>query len=234
MRALRRLAVTAATVACVAGTVAGCAGTVDGSGALGSGVATRSGGTAHPTPSGSGAPTGFPSSGASSSAAPAPLADHLIPPPSGSENGTSTWANTTSPTVEAFVQHFYDADQVTSEVTRLQADGITGVAHHLWLQGGDQFDVILLQFASSTGATTRHTGVIAATLADPTLKSTRPAIAGDVTEFYATAVDKLGNIASRAYAIKGDITVEVFCFSPKTFDAKDLTNYTAQQVAKLP
>jgi hypothetical protein len=233
MRGTGRLAAATAAALCVAGTVTGCATTVDGSGALGS-AAAKSGGATTPVTPPSSSPTGFPSSSASSSATRAPLADYLVPAPAGSEHGSSTWATTTNPTVEAFVQHFYDANQVSDEVTRLQTDGISSVAHRLWIRNAIQFDVILLQFDTPGGALTRHTGVVAATATDSTLSSTHPAIAGDVTEFAARKVDKLGNIASRAYALKGDVTVEVFCFSPKTFDAKDLTDYTAQQVAKLP
>ena len=159
---------------------------------------------------------------------------YLVPAPAGSEPGTSTWARTTSPTVTQFVQHFYDPDQVTDEIGRLHGDGITGVAHRLWLDGRVQLDVVLLQFGSSTGALERHTGVVAATHGVAGLRSTRPAVMGDVTEFYATKVDKLGNIASRAYAVKGDVAVEVFCFSSKTFAEGYLSRYTGEQVVELP
>jgi hypothetical protein len=224
MGRIRRRVLSGLAVLCAAGTVAACASTVNGSGTVGS----RSN-SASPT----GLPSGSPST-PSSSAAQGDLASFLISAPAGSQHGSSSWATTTSPTITQFVQHFYDADQVSAEVTRLQGDGITDVAHVLWLDHGEQYDVILLRFDNAGGALTRHTGIVAATRSDSTLRSTTPTIPGDVTEFYTATVDKLGNIASRAYALKGDITVEVFGFSPKTFDGAGLTRYTGQQVAKLP
>ena len=237
MRVTRRFAMTAAALVLAVGAVAGCAATVDGSGAVGS--ASGSGG---PTPSGSGSgsgsgsPTGFPSSGSgpSSSGTQGALASYLVASPSGSQRGSSTWATTTSPTVEAFVQHFYDASQVSEEVSRLRSYGIMDVAHNLWLNRGTQLDVILLRFDSASGALTRHTGIVAATRSDPTLRAATASGSGDLSEFYATKVDKLNNIASRAYAVKGNITLEVFAFTPRTFDQGLLTQYANAQVAKLP
>ncbi|WP_375490788.1 hypothetical protein [uncultured Jatrophihabitans sp.] len=227
MRGSRRFVSAALALTCAATVLAGCADTVRGSGTVG-----RQGTSGAPgNPSSS--PTGFPSS-VSPSAAGAALPSYLVPAPAGSVRGTSAWARTTAPTVQQFVAQFYDAGQVTGEVSRLHTYGITGIAHNLWISDQLQLDVVLLQFTSAAGAIARHSGVITATTGEPDLRSTRPAIQGDVTEFYATKIDKYGNIASRAYAVKGDVAIEVFCFSPKTFAQAYLSRYTGEQVVKLP
>lgn len=235
MRGLRTLAAGAATI-CAVGVIAGCATTVNGSGSLGSASAAPTGsGSSTSVPTG--APTGFPSSATTSAPTGAAnaLQSYLIASPAGSQRGTSTWATTTAPSVEAFVQHFYDANQVAGEVTRLQTDGITDVAHNLFLYRGLQADVILLRFGSATGAQTRYNGIVAATRLDTTMRTgpTSSTVPG-LVEFYDPTVDKLGNIASRAYGIKGNITIEVFTFTPKVFDSTSLTSYASAQYTKLP
>lgn len=170
--------------------------------------------------------------------APAPttgLAQYLETPPARSAPGTSSWARNYTPSAAQFVTEFYGPATRAKVRASLAAEGLTGIAHVLWITSDlVQADIVLLQFRDAAGAAARRADVLRATEPDTTLTKYSLGGRGDPIVFHTTHIDAQNNISSRAYATVGDVFVELFMFSPVQYERAYLEGWLTTQIARLP
>jgi hypothetical protein len=136
-----------------------------------------------------------------------------------------------------FLAAFYPEDprndnQIADE---LRTEGLRSIAHRDWaVTQGDQVDIVLLGFATATGARQRAEHVADSTRHDPTLRTFEGSgMPGGVVAFVDRTVDKNGNVGVRAYAAFGQVELEFNYFHPATLDAADLTAQIGREVTLL-
>lgn len=138
---------------------------------------------------------------------------------------------------QRFLDAFYPDDgrnnnQIADE---LHAEGLQSIAHRDWaVTHGDQVDIVLLGFATATGAAQRARQVEASTGHDPTLRTFGGAgMPSGVVAFVDRTTDGNGNIGVRAYAAFGQVELEFNYFHPAKLDAADLTAQVGREVELL-
>ena len=136
-----------------------------------------------------------------------------------------------------FLAAFYPEDprfhnQIADE---LQTEGLQSIAHRDWaVTQGDQVDIVLLGFATATGARQRAQHVADSTRHDPTLRTfTGAGMPDGVVAFVDRTVDRNGNIGVRAYAAFGQVELEFNYLYPATLEQADLTAQIGREVALL-
>ena len=204
-----------------------CATTLSGHGAT---SISSSSSTDFPSPS-STTTTSQPSAAPTSASA---LRRLLLPIPDDGQSWGTAWSRNETPTVSEWVAHVYPASSRDLIVGELRDDGIQAVAHRAWIVAdGDQADIVLLGFASASGARDRY---LAATRAKSEQPGVKPfAIPGTNAVGYAhTTLDSLGNIPAIIYAQRGKLDLEVFYYSPDKLRTADAVLWTTQQLGQLP
>ena len=140
-------------------------------------------------------------------------------------------------TTHQFLAAFYpdDAQYDNQIADQLQTEGLRSVAHRNWeVDGGDQVDIVLLGFASESGARDRAQVVEESTQRDPTLTTfSGTGMPSGVLAYVDRTVDKYGNIGVRAYAAYGQVEMEFNYFRPQSLDAADLTAQISREVQLL-
>jgi hypothetical protein len=140
-------------------------------------------------------------------------------------------------TTQRFLDAFYPEDQRFNNriADELQAEGLQSIAHRDWaVTHGDQVDIVLLGFATATGAEQRARLVEDSTGHDPTLRTFGAAgMPSGVVAFVDRTADRNGNIGVRAYAAFGQVELEFNYFHPATLDAADLIAQVGREVELL-
>lgn len=157
--------------------------------------------------------------------------------PDGSKSYTTALGPDGTVTTQQFLAAFYpdDAQYHNQIANQLQEEGLQSVAHRNWeVTGGDEIDIVLLGFASASGAKDRARLVEESTQRDPTLTTfSGSGMPSGVVALVDRAVDKYGNIGVRAYAAYGQVEMEFNYFRPQSLDAADLTAQIGREVALL-
>lgn len=160
-----------------------------------------------------------------------------MPAPAGSVAYPSPLGPNGAVTVKAFVSAFYPDDaQYNNQIAdQLQTQGLVAIAHRNWtVMHGDQVDLVLLGFASASGAQERARLVENGTQQDPTLTTfSGSGLPSGVVAFADRTVDKYGNMGVRAYAAFGPVEMEFNYFHPATLDPADVVAQIGQEVALL-
>ncbi|HJP80619.1 MAG TPA: hypothetical protein VJ914_40480 [Pseudonocardiaceae bacterium] len=149
---------------------------------------------------------------------------------------TSLGPNGVVPTHQ-FLAAFYPEDpRYHNQIAdKLQTEGLQAIAHRDWaVTQGDQVDIVLLGFATATGARQRAQHVADSTRHDPTLRTfTGAGLPDGVVALVDRTVDRNGNIGVRAYAAFGQVELEFNYLHPATLDEADLTAQIGREVALL-
>lgn len=212
--------------------LAACSSTVSGHGTLAVAPAPASGSSGGPTSSGS-VPTTIPSTGGHSSAA-QQLRARLERPPAGATAWASSWAHLWNPTPAQFVAHVYPPASRDGATARLSAQGLQTVVHETWYaRDSDQADLVLMQFATASGAQSRFLSATEAKALDTRNRSFAVPGQHDAIGYYDDDLDKLGNVAAIVYARKGNVVVEEFYFSPARLHKADAIAWMQAQLARL-
>jgi hypothetical protein len=157
--------------------------------------------------------------------------------PDGAKSYTTALGPNGTVTTQQFLAAFYpdDAQYHNQIANQLQEEGLQSVAHRNWeVTGGDEIDIVLLGFASASGAKDRARLVEESTQRDPTLTTfSGSGMPSGVVALVDRAVDKYGNIGVRAYAAYGQVEMEFNYFRPQSLDAADLTAQIGREVALL-
>jgi hypothetical protein len=157
--------------------------------------------------------------------------------PAGAEAYSTPLGPNGTVTTQRFLAAFYpdDAQYDNQIADQLQEEGLLAVAHRNWeVHGGDQVDIVLLGFASASGARDRARLVEESTQRDPTLSTfSGSGMPDGVTAFVDRTVDKDGNIGVRAYAAYGQVELEFNYFRPGSLDAADLVAQIGREVRLL-
>jgi hypothetical protein len=180
----------------------------------------------------------FGSGGAKKSFAKPPptgLASYLETPPDQSSPANSSWAKNYEPSVKDFVGQFYSANVQTTVIKQLEDQGLTDVAHVLWLAADQvQSDIVLLQFATPGGAVARLAAVKNANAADSTLRSYTLPGRGSPILYYQPQADSRNNVLGKGYAVVGNILVEIFTYSRIEYAKGEVDLWLTNQIKLLP
>jgi hypothetical protein len=161
----------------------------------------------------------------------------IVAAPEGARSYTTPLGPNGTVTTRQFLAAFYpdDAQYHNQIANQLQDEGLLAVAHRNWeVTGGDEIDIVLLGFASASGAKDRAQLVEESTRQDPTLTVFHGAGMPDgVVALVDRAVDKYGNIGVRAYAAYGQVEMEFNYFRPRSLDDADLVAQVGREVRLL-
>jgi hypothetical protein len=182
----------------------------------------------------SGHPVTAPGTPSTTATAPGTLGDLLIAGPSGSHPWGTAWASDQLPTTDEFTARVYaDADRAT-ESARLRAQGVIAIAHRTWVASdSNQADVVLLQFDSADGATSRLRGVVSAKAATQNIQSFTVPNLPDVIGYYDAVIDEDGNYRAIVYGRKSAIVMELFYYCPAPFSTADAISWATAQLQRL-
>ncbi len=233
LRARFGVAAAALTVAACAA-LAGCADLMTGSGGPVASAPIASGPVqSGPFPAGAAAAGSMAPAGARGR-----LGARLVPAPAGSRPWSGSWGHTEHPSMAQFLQEFYRAPQRTGVATTLAALHVEGIAHRAWVAAdGNQIDMVLLSFATPSGAAARFSDVTAATAAQSNMTAVGFGAYGrrEAQGFVEAGLDPDGFVRARVYAhpARSVLLVEAFYFSPHRFARADLDAWTEAQLARL-
>lgn len=174
------------------------------------------------------------STGRSTSASATNLADLLAPAPAGSHSWGTAWANIAAPSVAQFVRHVYPASATAAAKSELTHQGIRDIVHRTWVAETNQADELLLRFATPSGARSRYLSVSAAQAAAPGQHRFAVPGAARAVGLYDPKVDSLGNVRAIVYGQVGTIVMELFFYTPATFDKAGATASALAQLRRLP
>lgn len=161
----------------------------------------------------------------------------IVAAPDGARPYTTPLGPNGTVSTRTFLAAFYpdDAQYHNQIANQLQAEGLQSVAHRNWeVTGGDEIDIVLLGFASASGARDRARLVEESTRQDPTLTTfSGVGLPSGVVALVDRAVDRYGNIGVRAYAAYGQVEMEFNYFRPQRLDDADLVAQVKREVALL-
>jgi hypothetical protein len=183
----------------------------------------------------SGHPVAAPGPTSTTATPPGGLNDLLIDGPSGSHPWGTAWATDQLPTTDEFAARVYAAGDRVTESARLRSQGIIAIAHRTWVApDSNQADVVLLQFATADGATSRLRAAVSAKAATPNIESFTVPNLPDVVGYYDAVIDNDGNYRAIVYGQKAGIVVELFYYCPAPFSSADAITWTTAQLQRLP
>lgn len=177
------------------------------------------------------APSPQPTGGTQSVTCTGDLSSCLTDAPSGSTPWSDAWGGTTSPSTKQYVtQMFSDAAWQTIISARLKTAGLTGIAHHAWVTAnGEEADDLLLSFGTANGAMAWYKNdVYSATGTSFTVPGQQ-----NTSGTYDPKADADGNIAAQVFGVNGTVTMELFTWSPKSFDQTRTVTWAAQQLGRI-
>jgi hypothetical protein len=163
------------------------------------------------------------------------LAGYLEKPPAKSSPGGSSWAKKYEPTVQDFVDYFYGAQARKTITDQLATQGLSDLAHVLWIAADRvQSDIVLLQFSTPAGAAARLAAVQAVNRSDSTLTSYTLPGRGAPVVYYQKHADAQNRVIAKGYAVVGNILVEMFTVNPVEYARGELELWLGDQLKLLP
>jgi len=172
-----------------------------------------------------------PTSSTQSVACSGSLSDCLLPAPSGSTPWTDTWGTNTSPTAQEYAAEMFSSSTWQTIIgARLNTAGLTGVTHRAWItSNGAEADDVLLSFSSANGAMAWYkSDAYSATGTSFTIPNQK-----DSTGTYNPKADTNGDIAAQVFGVSGTVAMELFTWSPTTFDQSRTVTWASQQLTKV-
>ena len=177
------------------------------------------------------APSPQPTGGTQSVTCSDNLSSCLTDSPSGSTAWSDSWGGTTSPTAKQYVTQMFSGSSWQNIISaRLKAAGLTGISHHAWVtSNGEEADDLLLSFGTANGATAWYKNdVYSATGTSFTVPGQQNA-----TGTYDPKADADGNISAQVFGVNGTVVMELFTWSPKSFDQTRTVTWASQQLGKI-
>ena len=155
----------------------------------------------------------------------------LIAAPSDSSPWSDAWGSNTSPSVAQYTsQMFGDSSWRTIINARLKAVGATGVAHRAFItSNGAEADDLLISFSTANGALSWYKNdAYSATGTAFTIPGQQNA-----SGTYDTKADADGNIPAQVFGVNGTVAMELFTWSPKSFDQTRTVTWASQQLGEI-
>jgi hypothetical protein len=155
----------------------------------------------------------------------------LLPAPSGSTPWTDTWGTNTTPTAQEYSAEMFSSSTWQTIIgARLNTAGLTGITHRAWItSNGAEADDVLLSFSSANGAMAWYkSDAYSATGTSFTIPNQK-----DTTATYNPKADTNGDIAAQVFAVSGTVAMELFTWSPTTFDQSRTVTWASQQLSKI-
>lgn len=159
------------------------------------------------------------------------LSSCLESAPSGSTPWGGSWSDNTSPTAAQYsAEMFSDTAWQTIIKARLNTAGLTGITHKTWItSNGAEADDVLLSFSTANGAMAWYKNdAYSAT-------GTTFSIPGqqNATGSYDPKPDSDGSIVAQVYGVSGSVAMEMFTWSPGSFDKTRTVTWASQQLGKI-
>lgn len=159
------------------------------------------------------------------------LSSCLMSAPSGSTPWGGSWSDNASPTAAQYsAQMFNETAWQTIIKARLNAAGLTGISHRTWItSNGTEADDVLLSFGTANGATAWYKNDGYSTT------GTSFSVPGqqNATGTYDSKADSQGNIAAQVYGVSGSVAMELFTWSPGSFDKTRTVTWASQQLGRI-
>jgi hypothetical protein len=159
------------------------------------------------------------------------LASCLLAAPSGSTPWTDAWGTNSAPTTQEYsAEMFNDATWQTIIAARLKTAGVTGITHRAWItSNGAEADDVLLSFGTANGALAWYrSDAYSTTGTSFTIPNQK-----NSTGTYNPKTDSNGDIMAQVFGVSGTVAMELFTWSPKTFDQSRTVTWASQQVSRL-
>ncbi len=159
------------------------------------------------------------------------LTSCLLPAPSGTTPWTDTWGTNSSPTAQEYAtEMFSSANWRTIIMARLNTSGMTGITHRSWItSNGAEADDVLISFGSANGALAWYkSDTYSATGTAFTVPNQK-----NSSGTYNPRPDGNGDIAAQVFAVSGNVAMELFTWSPATFDQSRTVTWASQQLGKI-
>jgi hypothetical protein len=154
-----------------------------------------------------------------------------MPAPSGSTPWDDDWGSNAAPSVAQYTHQMFGGTSWESITTaRLKSLGLTGINHRTWItSNGTEADDVLLSFSSANSAMSWYKNDAYATT------GTSFTIPGqqNTTGTYDPKADSSGNIVAQVFGVSGTVEMELFTFSPNTFDRTRTVTWASQQLSKI-
>jgi hypothetical protein len=166
---------------------------------------------------------------------PQSLAGCLVEAPPAASKYATDWGSTTTVTAKDYVAQYADSAEQTEpqDATMVGTDGEKSIVHRNWYVGGDQVDIILLEFATPQGAQSWGLDRSANFMAQ--FRGSPITVTGDSsTQAYAAAsTDSSGDIDVGYATVVGTTVLEVHYASHGSLDKTNFENWASTEYASL-
>jgi hypothetical protein len=155
----------------------------------------------------------------------------LLAAPTGTTPWTDTWGTNSSPTAQQYAaEMFSDSTWQTIIAARLNSSGLTGITHRAWItSNGAEADDLLLSFSTSNGALAWYkSDAYSATGTAFTVPNQT-----NSSGTYNPKADGNGDIVAQVFGVSGTVAMELFTWSPTTFDQSRTVTWASQQLTRL-
>jgi len=195
------------------------------------------------TPSPLPAPTGSAPAPVATGAATATGADRnrlkgdLVPPPGGAQpwQSSSQDGPTGVLTLPQFISRFADASEAKRATAEEVDRGFQYAVRENWIASdGSQADVLLLQFATATGAQSfvlDYQGGVGNTVGTGGTYTVPGS--GDAMAYQHSGIDSDGNVYTDGYAVVGNIAIDINVWAPAKADRAAVTALFRKQYARV-
>lgn len=176
-------------------------------------------------------PSQQPASGTQSVTCADSLSSCLLDAPSGSSPWSDSWGSNTTPSTKQYVTQMFSGSSWQTIITsRLKAAGLTGITHRAWVtSNGEQADDLLLSFGTANGAMAWYKNDTYSA------NGTAFTVPGqqNASGTYDPNADADGNIPAQVFAANGTVAMEMFTWSPRSFDQTRTVAWASQQLGRV-
>lgn len=159
------------------------------------------------------------------------LSSCLMNAPSDSTPWSDSWGDNASPSTGQYTsQMFGNTAWRTIVAARLNSTGLAGITHRAWItSNGAEADDLLLSFSTANGALAWYK--------NDTYSATGTAFSlpgqQNASGVYNPKPDSSGNVMAQVFGVSGTVAMELFTWSPTTFDQNRTVTWASQQLGKI-